>query len=67
MSKLMYSCKQASELSSRAMDQPLGLAERLLLRLHLMMCRGCSNFSHQIGLLRRASRKLPEALDKDES
>jgi hypothetical protein len=30
------------------------------------MCRGCSNFSHQIGFLRRASRKLPEALDQDE-
>lgn len=66
MSKLMYSCKQASELSSRAMDQPLGPTERLLLRLHLMMCRGCSNFSRQIEFLRRASRKIPEALDKEE-
>ncbi len=66
MSKLMYSCRQASELSSRAMDQPLGSTERLLLRLHLMMCRGCSNFSRQIEFLRRASRKIPEALDKEE-
>jgi len=66
MSKLMYSCKQASELSSRAMEQPLGPVERLLLRLHLMMCGGCSNFSRQIGFLRRASRKAVEALDKDE-
>lgn len=66
MSKLMYSCKQASELSSRAMDQPLGPAERLLLRLHLMMCRGCSNFSRQIGFLRRASRKVSAAFDTDE-
>ncbi|MFN7086194.1 MAG: zf-HC2 domain-containing protein [Burkholderiales bacterium] len=66
MSKLMYSCRQASELSSKAMDQPLGPMERLLLRLHLMMCKGCSNFSRQLWFLRRASRKLPEALDKDE-
>lgn len=66
MSKLMYSCRQASELSSRAMDQPLGPTERLLLRLHLMMCRGCSNFSRQIEFLRRVSRKIPEAFDKEE-
>ena len=62
----MYSCKQASELASRAMDQPLAPAERLLLRLHLMMCRGCRNFTHQIGFLRRAAHTLPGMLDKDE-
>ena len=66
MSKLMYSCKQASELSSRAMEQPLRPSERMLLRLHLLMCRGCTNFSHQIEFLRRASRKLPGAIGKDE-
>lgn len=63
MSKLMYSCKQASRLSSRAMEQPLGTLERLLLRLHLMMCGRCRNFTRRIEFLRRASRK---ALEKDE-
>lgn len=66
MGKLMYSCEQASKLSSRAMEEPLGRMERSLLRLHLMMCRGCTNFSRQIKFLRRASQKLPEALEKDE-
>ena len=67
MSKLMYSCEQAAKLSSQAMEQPLTASERVLLRLHLMMCERCSNFTRQIDFLRRASRKLPEALDKDET
>ena len=66
MGKLLYSCEQASKLSSRAMEEPLGRLEHSLLRLHLMMCRGCTNFSRQIEFLRRASQKLPEALEKDE-
>ena len=66
MSKLMYSCEQASKLSSRAMEQPLTPSERMLLRLHLMMCGRCSNFLRQIEFLRRASRKVPEVLEKDE-
>ena len=65
MSKLMYSCEQASKLSSRAMEQPLTPSERMLLRLHLMMCGRCSDFSRQIEFLRRASRKIPEVLEQD--
>ena len=67
MGKLMYSCAEASRLSSRAMEQPLTASERVLLRLHLMMCERCSNFTRQIDFLRRASRKLPEALDREET
>ena len=37
MSKLMYSCEQASKLSSRAMEQPLTPSERMLLSLHLIL------------------------------
>lgn len=66
MGKLMYSCEQASKLSSQTMDEPLGRLDRALLRLHLMMCRGCRNFTYQIYFLRRASHKVPEAIEKDE-
>ena len=66
MGRLMYSCEQASKLSSQALEEPLGLLDRSLLRLHLMMCRGCSNFSRQIEFLHRASHKVPEALDKED-
>jgi hypothetical protein len=65
MSKLMYSCEQAAKLSSQALEQPLTAAERVLLSLHLMMCKRCTSFSQQIEFLRRASRKIPEVLEKD--
>ncbi|MBK5105016.1 MAG: zf-HC2 domain-containing protein [Burkholderiales bacterium] len=65
MSKLMYSCEEAARLSSRAMEQPLAPTERILLRMHLMMCKGCTGFAQQIEFLRRASRKIPEVLEKD--
>ena len=65
MSKLMYSCEQAARLSSRAMEQPLAPSERILLGVHLMMCKGCTGFAQQIEFLRRASRKIPEVLEKD--
>lgn len=63
MSKLMYSCEQAARLSSRAMEQPLAPSERILLGMHLMMCKGCTGFAQQIEFLRRASRKIPEVLE----
>ena len=44
----MLTCKDASELLSQAQDRTLGLRERLALRLHLLICDGCTNFS-QIG------------------
>ena len=65
MGKLMYSCEQASMLSSRAMDEPLAPLQRIQLRFHLMMCRGCTNFARQIEFLRRVSQRLPDALEKD--
>jgi hypothetical protein len=64
MHKLMYSCEKAARLSSRAMEEPLGPVDRTMLRLHLMMCANCTNFSRQIEFLRRTSRKVPDAIDK---
>ncbi|MFY9314649.1 MAG: hypothetical protein WAO95_03710 [Burkholderiales bacterium] len=49
------------------MDEPLGRLDRALLRMHLMMCKGCINFSRQIEFLSRASHKVPEVLEKDEN
>lgn len=66
MSKLMQSCEDAARLSSQSMDAPLALWERALLRMHLTVCRQCSNFTRQMDFLRRASRKLPDTLDKDD-
>ena len=66
MTRLMYSCEQASKLSSRAMEEPLTPSERVRLRMHLFMFRRCSNFARQIEFLRWASSKMPEILEKDQ-
>ena len=52
----MRSCKEVSELLSQAQERPLGRAERWSVQLHLLVCRGCSNFRAQMEFLRTAIR-----------
>lgn len=52
----MLSCKKASELNSRAMDEKLSFRENLALKMHLMLCRSCKNFTQQLTFLREASQ-----------
>lgn len=54
----MMNCQQATELMSQAQDRPLSLGERLGLRLHLLICTGCSNFRRQLEVLRQACRRI---------
>ena len=54
----MMTCKQATGLMSQAQDRPLTLKERITLRLHLMMCSGCSNFNRQMDFIRKAFRRI---------
>jgi Putative zinc-finger len=53
-------CKEASRLVSQGLDRRLGLAERAALRLHLLVCEGCANFSKQVKFLRKAMARLVE-------
>jgi hypothetical protein len=52
------SCKEASRLMSQAQDRPLSLGERVSLRFHLAICRGCRAVNAQFRFLRRAVRTL---------
>lgn len=52
----MLNCKEVTELCSREMERPLGLTDKASLRMHLMMCDGCSNFRQQMKTLRQAMR-----------
>lgn len=52
----MLNCKQASELMSQAMDTELPFGKKMSLKVHLMMCHGCSNFMRQISFLHKAAR-----------
>ena len=57
---MRLSCKEASTLLSQAMDRELPLWVRLKLRLHLLICDACTNFSRQLQLVRRSLARLLE-------
>ncbi|MEZ5614785.1 MAG: zf-HC2 domain-containing protein [Rhodocyclaceae bacterium] len=52
----MLSCKEVTRLLSESQDRELTLFEGLQLRMHLAMCKGCTNFDRQMKFLRRTSR-----------
>jgi hypothetical protein len=54
----MMNCKHATQLISQQQDRKLGIMERIGLRLHLLMCSGCTNFNKQIDFIRVACRRI---------
>ena len=50
----MISCKEAGRFTSARLDGKLGLRERMMLRMHLALCDGCSRVDRQFHFLRRA-------------
>ncbi len=54
----MMSCREASRLLSDGLDRPLRARERLALRLHLAMCRGCSRTAEHLRFIARAMSLL---------
>jgi len=55
---MKLTCKEASRLLSQAMEAKLPFWEQARLRVHLLACDACSNFSRQLVLLRRALARL---------
>lgn len=56
--RFFYTCKQAHQMLSEGLDRELSVAERTQLKLHLSMCRSCTNFRSQMNLLREAMKKM---------
>lgn len=54
--KWMTTCKETTELASRAMDTRLPFSERLALRMHLTICTNCARFAQQIEDMRKVFR-----------
>jgi hypothetical protein len=61
---LALRCEEASLISSKELDEPLGMAERLAVRGHRLVCRSCRRFRRQITFLRAAVRRSPEIEDE---
>ena len=43
-----HSCRQAAELLSQRLDEPLGWLDTVRLRVHLAMCGNCRNVAQQL-------------------
>lgn len=52
----MMNCHEATRQMSESQERPLSMIERMSLKLHLMMCSGCSNFKEQMGSIRLMTR-----------
>ena len=63
--KWMTTCKETTELASRAMDERLPLSDRMAMRLHLAICKNCARFAQQLHGMRRQFRT--DTADKDEA
>jgi hypothetical protein len=59
--KLMMSCREVTRLVSQGLDRRLGFGERVALRVHFALCKGCSNFDRQMHFLRDAVRELGQS------
>jgi len=58
----MFNCKEVSEKVSLSMDASLPVHHRMMITMHLLMCKYCNRFRKQLMILRNAIRleKLPE-------
>ena len=52
----MFNCKDVSLKVSESLDRNLPLYERMLIRIHMMMCRYCARFQQQLFLVRQIAR-----------
>ncbi len=65
----MLTCKEAAERASALIDGELGFVERLQLRLHMAMCKGCRAFVGQIEITDRLAHEAvdgPVQLNEDD-
>jgi hypothetical protein len=63
----MLSCKQASQLISQSLEQPLAMRERFALKLHLLICRYCRRFRQQLQAIRIALKLTAQAIENDDT
>jgi hypothetical protein len=49
----LTTCKETTELVSRAMDERLSFGDRMAMRMHLAICKNCLRFTRQLQDMRR--------------
>lgn len=56
MSHWMFNCREVSKKVSESMDVNLPLRYRLMIKIHLLMCKYCSRLRSQLLTLRNIAR-----------
>lgn len=59
----MLNCHDATYLMSQSRERKLAFSERMKVKLHTSMCRGCSNFDRQLPVLSDAVRAYTAKAD----
>ena len=60
MNHWMFNCNEISKKVSESFDRTLPLHQRMMIRIHLMMCKYCSRFKRQLVIIRKAIRSEDE-------
>jgi hypothetical protein len=50
-------CREITRMVLEGEERPLGQTEKLIVRAHYLICRGCTNFGKQVELMRKASER----------
>lgn len=58
-------CQQATKLISESQERSLSLSEKMSLKVHVMMCSGCKNFSLQVPFLSEAMKAYAKGYGED--
>ena len=60
----MMNCQQATRLISESQERALSLSEKVSLKVHLMVCSGCKNFSLQVPFLSQSMKAYAKGFDE---
>lgn len=64
MDHWMFNCKEVSQKVSESLDRKMPLVQRMLIRVHLLMCRHCARFLQQLLLMREMARYAPPVANR---
>jgi hypothetical protein len=65
--KLLLNCKQASQIISQSLDNPLSWPDRIKLKLHLFICNACTRFNQQLRLIKNSIERMKIETENDAS
>ena len=67
MSFFRPTCREVTRLVLERENRPLGLAERLRVRMHLAICLMCTRFTGQVRLMERAMAQWKAYSERDDA